>query len=103
MLEAAEAASSFSHERTQADLETYPMFYYAVAKAVEVIGEAANHVSAISRSEIRGIDWEQIVGMRHRLVHDFQGVNKDKLWEAIQDDIPTLIGQLEAALAQHDG
>lgn len=103
MLEAAEAASYFSQGRTRADLENHLMFYYAVAKAVELIGEAANNVSAASRAKIRGIDWERIVGMRHRLVHDFHGVNKDILWDVIQDDMPILITQLQAALEQRNG
>ena len=103
MLEAAEAASYFSQGSTRADLENHLMFYYAVAKAVELIGEAANNVSAASKAEIRGIDWEQIVGMRHRLVHDFHGIDNDRLWDAIQDGVPTLIAQLQAVLAQRGG
>ena len=103
MLEAAEAASSFSQGRTRADLENHLLYLYGVAKAVELIGEAANYVSAIARAEFGRIDWDQIVGMRHILVHNFHGVNKDILWEAIQDDMPLLITQLQAALAQRGG
>ncbi len=103
MLEAAEAASSFSQGRTRADLENHLLYLYGVAKAVELIGEAANYVSAISRARIRGIDWDQIVGMRHRLVHDFHGIDMDILWEAIRDGVPVLIAQLQAALEQRDG
>ena len=103
MLEAAEVVSYFSQGRTRADLESHLMFYYAVAKAVELIGEAANYVSAVSRAELRGIDWDKVVGMRHRLVHDFHGIDNDILWEAIQDGVPILIAQLQAALASGDG
>ena len=80
------------------------MFYYAVAKAIEfeLIGEAANHVSAMSRARLAWIDWEQIVGMRHHLVHDFHRIDLDKIWDTVVNDIPVLIPQLEAALAQHD-
>ena len=103
MLEAAEAASSFSQGKTRADLDCHLLYLYGVAKAVELIGEAANYVSAISRAEFGGIDWDQIVGMRHRLVHDFHGIDLDRLWEAIRDDVPVLISQLQVALPQHDG
>ena len=40
--------------------------------------------------------------MRNILVHDFHGIDNDLLWEVIQDDMPVLIAQLQAALAQHD-
>ena len=103
MLEGAEAASSFSQGRTRADLKNHKLYLYGVAKAVELIGEAANYVSAMARAEFGGIDWGQIVGMRHRLVHNFHGMDLDILWEVIQDDMPTLISQLRAALAQRDG
>ena len=103
MLEAAEATSSFSQGRARVDLESHLLYLYGVAKAVELIGESANYVSAIARAEFGGIDWDQIVGMRNRLVHDVHGINKDILWEAIQDDMPTLISQLQAALAQRNG
>ena len=103
MLEAAEAASSFSQGMTRNDLDNHLMLFYASAKAIELIGEAANYVSPLSRSELKEIDWEQIVGMRHRLVHNFHGIENDVLWEAIQDDTPTLIAQLRGALAQREG
>ncbi len=78
------------------------MYYYAVVKAVELVGESASRVSGISRSEYPEIDWDQIVSMRHHLVHNFYGLDNDKLWEAIHGDMPVLIGQLQEALAQQE-
>lgn len=79
------------------------MYLYAVVKAVELVGEAATKVTGESRTELRAIWWNKITGMRNILVHNFHGIDKDILWEATQDDVPILIVQLEAALAQHDG
>ena len=79
------------------------MFFYAVTKAVELIGEAANHVSVVSRSELGEIDWEDVVGMRHHLVHNFHGIDKDKLWDTVVNHIPVLIAQLQTVLAQPEG
>ena len=103
MLEAAQAASFFSQGMTRADLENRLMFYYAAAKAVELIGEDASHVSAVSRSALSEIDWGEMVGMRHRLVHNFHGIDKDKVWDTVVNDIPVLITQLQMALSQHEG
>lgn len=94
---------SFSEGHSRADLETQPMYYYAVIKAVELVGEAATKVSAVSQLEIPAIQWSKITRMRNILVHNFHGINKDILWETIQDDMPTLIIQLQAALAQQGG
>ena len=103
MLEAAQAAASFSQGMTRANLENHLMFYYAVTKAIELVGEAANHVSAVTRSELSGIDWDQMTGMRHRLVHDFQRIDKDKIWDTAVNHMPAFILYLQAALPQHEG
>ena len=79
------------------------MYYYAVVKAVELVGEAASQITITSQSEMRGILWEKIIAMRNILVHNFHGINRDILWEAIHDDMPTLITQLQETLAQHEG
>ena len=41
------------------------------------------------------IDWAKIIGMRHRLVHDYRNINVEKVWEALQSGVPELIEQLE--------
>ena len=58
------------------------MFYYAVAKAVELIGEAAWQTTSLLSpgQNCSEIDWDDI-GMRHRLVHSFHGIDKDKVWD----------------------
>ena len=102
MLEAAEMASAFSRGRVRSDLDNDLLFFYAVTKAVELIGEAASGFSRISRAEYRAIAWEEIIGMRQVLVHDFHNIDKNELWDTVQKDVPALIPQLQAALAQHD-
>ena len=96
-------ALSFSQGRSRADLDTQPMYFYAVVKAVELVGEAATKVNTAVQFQMQDIQWRKITAMRNILVHDFHGIENDILWEVIQDDMPTLIPQLEAVLAQHEG
>jgi uncharacterized protein with HEPN domain len=42
--------------------------------------------------------WLQIVGMRHRLIHGYDAVDLDVLWDTIIDDLPPLIDELEKIL-----
>ena len=44
------------------------------------------------------IDWRAIVGMRHRLIHEYYDVNLDIVWSTITDDLPPLIATLERIL-----
>jgi uncharacterized protein with HEPN domain len=69
------------------------------APAVEIIGEAAKKVSPTTRSRADSIPWQEIAGMRDRLIHAYFDVNLDLLWNTVNDDLPPLIADLEAILA----
>ena len=100
MLEAAYVCWQFIEGRTRSELDDDLMFYYAVAKAVELIGETAWQVSKTALAEHPEIAWDDIIGMRHHLVHGFEKIVRDTLWTVAQQDVPILISQLQVALAQ---
>ena len=100
MLEACRISRQFSQDRVRADLETDLMFLYALVKAVEIIGEAASHVSDGFQASHSGIEWLDIIGMRNWLVHAYYDINHDTVWETVQDDIPVLVSKLETLLEQ---
>ena len=60
-----------------------------------MIGEAARRISAPFRQGHAHIPWPEIVGMRHKIVHDYMEVETDVLWSVVSIDLPTLIEQLE--------
>jgi uncharacterized protein with HEPN domain len=67
---------------------------FALIHLVQTIGEAARQVSrefCDSHSKIR---WVDIVGMRHRIVHDYLGVDDDIVWQVVTEDLPKLIAAL---------
>ena len=70
----------------------------ALVKAIEIIGEAAYQVSSETRSQIPEVPWEDIMGMRHRLVHAYFDIDLDVLWSTVQNDLPPLIAVLESVL-----
>jgi uncharacterized protein with HEPN domain len=75
--------------------ETELVHQLAIAKAVELIGEAARRVSEQTRAAHPGIDWVAIVGLRHRIVHDYRNIDLDRLWKIVRDDVPALVAELE--------
>lgn len=68
---------------------------YAAMKALETIGEAASKISKETQQAHPEIPWANMIGMRHRLIHDYPRVNLQKVWETIQDYISPLIAQIE--------
>jgi len=67
----------------------------ALAYLIQTIGEAAAHVSPATRAAQPEIPWKQIIGIRHRIVHDYMDVDFDILWEVVTRNLPPLIAGLE--------
>jgi uncharacterized protein with HEPN domain len=100
MVDAIDSALRFSRDRIRADFDTDEMLQFAVVRAVEVVGEAANKVSADLRAIHPEIPWVAINGMRNRLVHAYFDVDTDVVWSTITLALPPLREQLKAMLAQ---
>jgi len=67
----------------------------ALIHLVQVIGEAARQVSAEFAAAHPEIPWAIITGMRHKLVHDYLGVDEDIVWQVVTTDLPSLVAALE--------
>jgi len=98
MLDASREAIGFAGDRSRGDLNNDRMLVLSLVKDVEIIGEAAYQISQNTRSQLPDIPWEDIIGMRHRLVHAYFDINLDILWKTVQEDIPLLVELLEKAL-----
>ena len=101
MLDAAETALRLAQGRTQRDLDEDEGLTLSLTKAVEMIGEAARHVSEPTRAQTPAIPWAQIIAMRNRLVHVYFDIDPEVLWQTVRNDLPSLVAQLEPLL-QHD-
>ena len=66
------------------------MRYFAIMKNVEIIGEAANMLTGDFRELHTELPWEQIIGMRHILVHGYAEISDMKLWRTVTKDLPPL-------------
>lgn len=67
----------------------------ALALRLQIVGEAASKVSHAYRTRHPEVPWARIVGMRHRIVHDYLDVDFDILWQVATKDVPALLPLLE--------
>ncbi len=102
MLDAIHEAMRFAQGQTRADLDGNRMLVLSLVKDIEIIGEAAYQISENTRDQIQDIPWEDIIGMRRRLVHAYFDINLDILWRTLQDDLPTLKAVLEPLVSEED-
>lgn len=98
MLDHAREALSMIRGKKRSDLDSERMLELSLVRLIEIIGEAAARVRIESREKYPSIPWLQIVGMRNRLVHGYDAVDLDVLWDTIIDDLPPLISELEKIL-----
>ncbi|HMN05130.1 MAG TPA: DUF86 domain-containing protein [Flavobacteriales bacterium] len=80
-------------------LDDDPMLRFGTVKLIEIIGEAANMLTKELRERHADISWPLIIGMRHRLVHDYFRIDTTIVAEVVANHIPILRGQLEAVIA----
>lgn len=59
----------------------------AVIRRLEIIGEAAKHIPQRLRTRYPDIPWQDIVGMRNRLAHEYFGVQLQRAWKVVQEDL----------------
>ena len=102
MLDHAQEAVAVCSGRQRSDLDAYRLFNLAITRLVEVVGEAACRVSDEVRQGHPEIPWSSIVSTRNRLIHGYDEVNLDILWNIVVDDLPPLIAALSRALGSSD-
>jgi uncharacterized protein with HEPN domain len=71
----------------------------ALERALEVVGEAARHVSQSRKDAIAEIPWRQINGQRNALAHMYGEIDQFQLFRTASEDIPRLIEVLKRILA----
>ena len=95
ILIAARRTLEFTAGKTQEEFARDDLIQNAVMRLVTIIGEAANRVSPDFRAAHPEIPWRDIIGMRHRLVHDYFKVDVARVWDTIRNDLRPLIAALE--------
>jgi uncharacterized protein with HEPN domain len=100
MLDAAREAMEFASGRTRSDLDRNRMLVLSLVKDIEIIGEAAFRISPVTRAQLQDIPWDDIVAMRHRLVHAYFDINLDILWRTVMHDLPSLVELLQPHLPE---
>ena len=98
MLEWARFTERIATGESRQSLDRNRMLQLALARTLQIIGEAANSVTADTRRGYVTIPWPDIIGMRHRLVHVYYAIDLDVIWQTATEHMPPLIDDLEHIL-----
>ena len=102
MLDACRKALLFTENKSRSDLDSDEKLALALVRIVEIIGEAASKITPDVQQQFSSIPWREITGTRNRLIHGYDQVNLDILWRIVADDLPPLVGVLDAAIRQQE-
>lgn len=80
---------------TRADYDADVLKRMGLVHLLQIIGEASRQVSEETRLRFPGVPWRQIVGMRHRIVHEYLRTDFDLVWDTASESIPELLIALE--------
>jgi uncharacterized protein with HEPN domain len=95
MLQSAELVMNYTNQCKKDQFIDNIQLQDSVIRRLLVIAEAARRVSEATRQTLPNISWQEINGMRNRLVHDYDDVNLNIVWDVIQFEIPPLIAELK--------
>jgi len=66
-----------------------------VVRELEIIGEASKKLSSDFKDSHKELPWQDITGMRDKLIHEYFGVDLIVVWETVKQDLPNLKQKLE--------
>ena len=98
----ARLALEFAEGTDRTGLANNLMVQSAILHQFLVMGEAVKRLSETFRNEHPSIPWSKIAGMRDNLIHDYQDVDLDLVWDAIERDIPALLLYIQPLLPKEE-
>ncbi|MGF1512158.1 MAG: DUF86 domain-containing protein [Elainellaceae cyanobacterium] len=79
-----------------ADVKTQSAILYQIT----ILREAVKRLSPDLRSRYPEIPWSAMAGMRDKLIHDYEGVDTERVWLTLQTSIPKLLEAVAAILEE---
>lgn len=95
MIEHGQEALELVRGHTRADLDHERVLNLALVRLLEILGEAAGRLPQDTRAQHPEVPWAEIVSLRNRLIHGYDTVDLDILWEIVSEDLPPLVAALE--------
>ncbi len=79
----------------RADLDTDRKLNLSLVRLLEILGEAANRIPLKDQNLYPQIPWAQLISLRNRLIHGYDQVDFDILWQILTRDLPPLLDELD--------
>jgi uncharacterized protein with HEPN domain len=98
MLEHAKFSIEFSENISFESFKNDPKTAFAIVRTLEVVGEASNRVPEKLKEKYSDLPWHKIRGLRNRIVHNYDDIDYEIVWNIVKIELPKLIQQIEAII-----
>jgi uncharacterized protein with HEPN domain len=98
MIEAIDNIFEFVNGKTFETYKEDKILRFAIIKNFEIIGEAAYVLTKDFKIKHDSIEWSDIIGMRHILVHGYYQIKDEIIWATIETELATLKAKLQKLL-----
>jgi len=88
--------------KIKADFDEDFILQAAVERWLQIIGEASYKITREYKSGNLGIEWRGMEGLRHIIVHEYMGVDLERMWVVTQMDLPELERTIEKLIKDFD-
>lgn len=107
ILEAINYTETFLQGKNKEDFFNEPIIRFAIERQLEIIGEAANHLSENILLHSSNTDWRKIIAFRNFIVHEYFGrsaetVDLELVWDIVQTKLPALKVEIVSMISNID-
>ena len=95
ILESSRAALEYMRGKTWEEFSKAPLLQDAVVRRLEIIGEASGRISFETQQKYDHLPWQAMKGTRNKIIHEYDSIELDIIWEIVQQDLPHLVNELE--------
>jgi uncharacterized protein with HEPN domain len=95
IIEAAKLAAGYVASQTREEFNRDIEKQDAVIRRLEIIGEASRRLSEEIKAAYPEVPWRKMIGMRNIIIHEYDDVDMNVVWETAKDWLPELIEALE--------
>ncbi|HEY4690045.1 MAG TPA: DUF86 domain-containing protein [Anaerolineae bacterium] len=100
ILDAIERISNYVQGISRDEFMHTPLIQDGVVRQLEIVGEASRNLSEDLRQGHSNVPWNQIIGLRNRIIHAYFDINLRVVWEIVQNDLVRLHQQIQAILEE---
>jgi len=99
ILESSRAAIEYMGGKSWNEFSKDSLLQDAIVRRLEIIGEAAGKVSPATQKKYASLPWQAMKGTRNRVIHEYDSIQMDIIWDIVKKDLPFLVKELEKVVS----